>query len=146
MYGYFSTMSDKDLGDLIAYIKQVPAVDSQLSSTNYGPIFPALAAAGPFKPEADAIDQEAPRPGNVTPGVTREYGQYLSVLCTACHPNVASELRGWNQNDFIRTFHTGVLPNGTNFGSTMSSETFTELDDTELDALWLYFEGPKSSK
>ena len=146
MYGYFSTMSDGDLGDLIAYIKQVLPVDSQLPSSNYGPIFPILAAAGPFKPEAELIDQGAPHRADVTPGVTREYGQYLSVLCTACHPNAARELQSWNQTDFVHTFHRGVLPNGTSFGSTMSSKTFKELDDTELDALWLYFEGPKSSK
>ena len=146
MYGYYSTMDDQDLGDLIAYLKDIAPVDSQSPRSSYGPLFPVLAATGVFKPEAEVIDHRASRPADPTTGISREYGKYLSVLCTACHPNVASELRNWSHDDFTATFHTGVLPNGKSFGSTMSSKTFTELNDTELNALWLYFEGPDPSK
>ena len=146
MYGYFSTMSDQDLGDLIAYLKQLPPIDSELPRTSYGPIFPIFPAMGLFKPEAESIVQGAPRPPDPSPGANREYGKYLSVLCAACHPILNNELRGWNRDDFLHTFQTGRLPNGSSFGTTMSSETFTELNDVELSALWLYFEGTTSSK
>lgn len=146
MYGYYWTMNDQDLGDLIAYIKQASPVDSQLPESSYGPVFPVFAALGVFKPEAEVIDHAAVRPSDAAPGVTAEYGQYLSVLCTSCHPTIVSELRGWNRADFVQTFHTGILPGGKSFGTTMSSRTFTELDDTELNALWLYFSDGNSSK
>jgi len=38
MYDYYSTMSDRDMGDLIAYLKQIPPVDSNYPPTRFGPI------------------------------------------------------------------------------------------------------------
>jgi len=53
---------------------------------------------------------------------------------TRTYPNIAVE---------TVSIHTGVLPNGRRFGPTMSSKTFSELNDMELAALWLYFTGAK---
>jgi hypothetical protein len=51
----------------------------------------------------------------------------------------AIKSKNWKEEDFIRTFNTGVLPDGRQLGPTMSSKTFNEMNDTELAALWLYF-------
>lgn len=52
MDGY-SKMSDRDLGDLITYLKQIPPVDSDYPAMNYGAIFPIAPALGLFIPAVD---------------------------------------------------------------------------------------------
>jgi cytochrome c553 len=143
MFNY-STLSDQDLGDLIAYLKQVPPVDTNYPEIHYGPIVPIVSNIGLLTPAAEQINHLAPRPADPMPGATVEYGGYLSPICTGCHGNgIGNEVKKWKQDDFIHSFNTGVLPNGRKFGRTMSSETFRELTDMELDALWLYFTSSK---
>jgi mono/diheme cytochrome c family protein len=140
----YSTMSDQDLGDLIAYLKQIPPVDTNYPEISDGPVLPIVAAAGLLAPAAERIDHDAPRPSAPTPGATVEYGGYLSAICTACHGSgIGNLVKTWKQDDFIRTLQTGVLPDGKPFGPTMSSNTFREMTDTELNALWLYFTNDK---
>lgn len=136
----YSTLSDQDLGDLIAYLKQIPPVDTNYPETSYGPLLPILSNISLLTPAAEKIDHGASRPVDPTPGATVEYGRYLSAVCTACHGNlIGSTVKNWRQADFVHTFQTGVLPDGKPFGPTMSSNTFREMNDTELNALWLYF-------
>ena len=140
----YSTMSDQDLGDLIAYLKQVPRIDTNYPEMAYGPILPVLSNIGLLTPAAEKINHSAPRPADPTPGATVEYGAYLSAVCSACHGNsIGYTVNKWEQAEFVRTFQTGVLSNGRPFGPTMSSNTFREMTDTELTALWLYFRGDK---
>lgn len=142
IFMYVSTMSDQDLGDLIAYLKQIPPVDNDLPAISYGPIVPVFSAIGIFPPAAELIDHNAPRLADPVPGETAEYGRYLSAICAECHgPGIANAMKNknWKQDDFIRTFNSGVLPDGKQLGPTMSSETFGEMNDMELSALWFYF-------
>jgi mono/diheme cytochrome c family protein len=142
MYESFSNISDQDLGDLIAYLKQIPPVDSVTPAMRYGPILPIFPAIGMFTPAAELIDHNTPRPADPTAGATIEYGRYLSGICAGCHGNsVGSKFEKWSEADFIRAFHTGLLPDGRKLGPTMSSNTFSEMNNTELTALWLYFTG-----
>jgi len=136
----YSTMSDHDLGDLIAYLKQVPPVDANYPEIRYGPIVPVVSNIGILTPAANRIDHGTLHPADPTPGTTVEYGGYLSVICTACHGNsIGNSVKTWKQEEFIRIFRTSVLSDGSQFGPTMSSDTFREMTDTELTALWLYF-------
>jgi mono/diheme cytochrome c family protein len=143
MYDY-SRMSNQDLGDLIAYLKQIPRIDTNYPEMAYGPILPVLSNIGLLTPAAEKINHSAPRPADPTPGATVEYGAYLSAICNACHGNsIGYTVNKWAQAEFVSTFQTGVLSNGRQFGPTMSSNTFREMTDTELTALWLYFRGDK---
>jgi Cytochrome c. len=136
----YSTMSAQDLGDLIAYLKQVPPFDTNYPEMRYGPILPVVFNIGLLSPAAEKIDHSASRPVDPVPAATVEYGGYLSVVCTACHGNlIGSVVKTWKQDEFIHTFQTGILSDGKQFGPTMSSSTFREMTDTELNALWLYF-------
>jgi|CXWL01.1.fsa_nt_gi cytochrome c553 len=144
IYMYVSTISDQDLGDLIAYLKQIPAVDTDSPAISYGPFLPVAPALGIFTPAAELINHNAPHQEDPVPGATVEYGKYLSAICTQCHGNgISNAVKNWKQEDFIRTFNTGVLPDGRQLGPTMSSKTFNEMNDTELMALWLYFSSAK---
>jgi hypothetical protein len=136
----FSTMGDQDLGDLIAYLKQIPPDDTNYPKIHFGPVIPIFPAIGIFTPAAELIDHNASHPTDPIPGVTIEYGKYLSAICSGCHgKGIANVVTKWTQDDFIRTIHTGVLPDGSQLGPTMSSNTFREMNDTELAAIWLYF-------
>jgi hypothetical protein len=136
----YSTMSNQDLGDLLTYLKQIPPVNTNYSEMRYGPIIPVVSNIGLLAPAAERIDHNAPRPPDPIPGATVEYGRYLSTICTACHgSSIVNTVNKWSQDEFIQTFHTGVLSDGKQFGPIMSSNTFREMTDTELSALWLYF-------
>jgi hypothetical protein len=87
IYMYVSTSSDQDLGDLIAYFKQIPPVDKDLPVISYGPLIPILPALGVFTPAAELIDHAAPHPVVPSPSATAEYGKYLSAICAQCHGN-----------------------------------------------------------
>ncbi len=146
MYNY-STMSDQDLGDLIAYLKQIPPVDTDYPAILFGPIVPIAPAVGLFTPAAELIDHEALRPADPVAGATIEYGTYLFAICTECHSaNLADKLEDWKQEDFMRAVRTGVLPNRRQLPQAMSSKTFGELNDVELSALWLYLQSLPSKK
>jgi hypothetical protein len=139
MFMYVAAMSDHDLGDLIAYIKHIPPIDSDSSAIRYGPIIPIASALGVFPPVAESIDHNVLHPEDPVPGATIEYGKYLYSICAECHfSGISKSMKKLNQEDFIRTFHTGVLPNGKQLGPTMSSKTFSEMNEMELSALWQY--------
>jgi mono/diheme cytochrome c family protein len=139
-----STMNDQDLGDLIAYLKQIPPVGAESPAVSYGPLIPIAPALGIFTPAAELIDHNAPRPTDPAPEATVEYGKYLSAICAECHgKGIATAVKKWNREVFIRTFHTGLLPDGKQLGPAMSSKTFSEMNDMELSALWLYFASVK---
>ncbi len=147
MYDYYSTLSDQDLGDLVAYLKQIRPVDSNFPVMRFGPIFAIAPAVGLFTPAAELIDHGAPRPADPEPGATVDYGKYLSVLCSECHgENLAGKLEKWKQEDFIRALRTGVLPGGKQLSPAMPLETYSEMNDTELTALWLYIKRLSSVK
>jgi mono/diheme cytochrome c family protein len=109
----YSTISDRDLGDLIAYLKQIPPITSEYPAMRIGPILALAPAIGLLTPAAELIDHAAPRPADPVPGASIEYGRYLSAVCSECHSNaLAGKLVNWKQQDFVRAVRTGVLPDG----------------------------------
>lgn len=147
MYDYYSTMSDRDLGDLIAYLKQNPPVDADYPATRPGPFLAAAPAVGLFTPAAELIDHSAARPADPAPSATIGYGKYLFALCSECHgKNLAGKMTQWKQEDFVRAVRTGILPNGKHIRpAAMPVKTYGEMNDTELAALWLYLQSVPSA-
>lgn len=140
MYDY-STMSDPDLGDLIAYLKQLPPVDGEQPVRQYGPLIPLARGFGLLAPAAERIDQEGRRPANPTPEASVEYGKYLSVICAECHSTgLADKVAGWSQEEFIRAIQSGALPDGRKLTPAMPLSTYGQMNEMELTALWLYLQ------
>ncbi|HVZ64303.1 MAG TPA: cytochrome c [Lacunisphaera sp.] len=156
----FSTFTDDDMGDLIAYLKSVAPVDRPSVPVSVGPVARALLLAGKIKLAADVIDHAAVHPEVVKPGVTVAYGSYLAVGCTGCHgPNFsggkidigppdwppaqnltpAGNLAKWSEDDFIRTLRDRVRPDGTKLSEVMPA-AFGRLNDTEMKALWAFLQ------
>jgi mono/diheme cytochrome c family protein len=158
----FYYMSDEDLGAVIAYIRSVPPVDSDLPSTEFGPLGRILIALGQLPvTSAERVDQDAQRLA-VEPGPTAEYGHYIARLsCMGCHgeglsggqiigappgfPQAANltpggEVGNWSEEDFVQTIRTGVNPTGHELDPEMPWMVFRNLSEEELHAIWLYLQ------
>ena len=152
---FFNKLSDADVGAIIAYIKSLPPVDNELPQSNLGPMGRLLLLLGEDFLPAEMIDHSAPRPSTPEPGLTLEYGKYLSLTCVACHgdelagqvegeftgPNItpASEVGEWSDAEFISTIRTGVNPKGDELDpENMPWKNFAKFNDAELKAIWLF--------
>jgi mono/diheme cytochrome c family protein len=157
---YFYYLSDEDLGALIAYLKTLPPVDNELPPLNLGPLGRMMLALGevPFTgPDVLVIDHDSPRPVTSKPGITKEYGQYLTHVCIQCHgenlngqamereglvPNLTpgGEVAFWSEQEFITTLRTGVTPGGHQLNEYMPWKYVGQMTDDELHAVWLYLQ------
>lgn len=166
----FNPMTDEDVGALIAYIRSVPAVDSEFPRNSVGPVGRALFLAGqiPLLP-AELIDHAAERERPVPKGPTAEYGAYLATGCAGCHgpgysggkipgappeipevanitPDSATGIGTWTEADFVRALREGRRPNGDTLNSFMPWRATRQMTDEEIRALWLFLRSqpPKS--
>jgi len=153
-------MNEADLGDLIAYLKQLPAVDREMPQSKLGPLGRTLLVAGQVSLIADRTPS-VPYPAIVPPGPTLEYGRYLASYtgCIGCHgPGLSggyvegppgappatnltpdpSGLEKWTEADFERALRHGVRPNGTPINIFMPWPNFSGMTDDEVKALWLF--------
>ncbi len=105
---------------------------------------------------AEVIDHDAARPASPEPGVTVEYGRYLSASCTVCHGEDfaggsgagaglnltgGGDLASWTEDDFLTTLRTGVTPLGDRLNpELMPWERISQMTDDELRAIWLYLQ------
>ncbi len=161
----FYFLSDNDLADVIAYIKSVPPVDhvqppSSVSFT--GRVVMTLVPAITFIP-AELIPFDAPRPAAPAPGVTAEYGEYLTYSCKVCHgltmsggvipgfpsdwppaPNLTwgagSKLPAWEEADFIHFIRTGLRHGRQVDPKYMPWSSYKFMSDDELRAVWVYLQ------
>lgn len=154
----YTSFSDSDLGAIIAYLKSLPPADAGAEPARaVGPIARSiyLLAGFPLIP-AEMIDRSKQRT-EVTPGVTVQYGKYLSEAggCTSCHlPTLAGgqkidgipstnltlggPLKPWTEEDFFKAIRTGTRPDGTKISEVMPWKAMGSLTDDELRATWLY--------
>ena len=158
---FYAGLSDEDLGAVIAYVRSVPAVDNPLPSTQptvVGTVILGVMAAGDMP--AEKIDHTAPRPTRLEPALTADYGRYLATIggCPECHgenlaggqvdpsapfgPNLTpgGELGQWSEADFISAIRTGIEPEGRPISPFMPWETYRNMTDEELQAIWLYLQ------
>jgi mono/diheme cytochrome c family protein len=157
----FHSMSDEDLGAVIAYVKSLPPVDNPLPQRRVELLGRLMMGAGMFPPfAADQIDHTSPPSPAPAPGVTAAYGQYLSHICTECHganlngapfgppgqqvptPNLTpqGELAAWSEQGFIDSMRSGITPLGHKLIDDMPWKYFGQMTDDELKALWMYLQ------
>lgn len=157
----FYYIGDEDLGTLIAYLKSLPPVDNQLPERRIEPLGRLMMAVGMFPPlPVDQIDHASPPPEAPEPGVTVAYGEYLAQTCRECHgdrlngkpfgppgqeipsPNLTpgGVLVSWTEQDFITTLRSGTTPYGKPLNEDMPWQSFGQMSDDELRALWIYLQ------
>ncbi len=160
----YSSLSDEDLGALIAYIRSLPPVDNAPPPFVLRPLGRLLAALGQLDVFAvDRIDLDTPRIVAMKPEVSKAYGRYLAQIagCTGCHgpglsggqipgappdfPQSANltpsgEVGGWEFQDFRETIRSGRNPDGRTLADEMPWKSYARMSDQELRAIWLFVE------
>jgi len=156
----FYSLSDSDLGAVIAYLQSLPPVDRQMPERRLGPAGRVLLAANVAELlSAEKIDHFGPRPAAPAPGVTADFGDYLVrvAVCRTCHgpelagaqppdpsapraPNLTpgGELGRWTEADFIATLRTGATPGGHPLDESMPWKAAGQMTDDELQAIFIY--------
>ena len=113
---------------------------------------------------AELILHAALRPAAPEPGITPEYGKYLTYSCKVCHgltmsggpipgfpsswppaPNLTfgagSVLPSWVEEDFINTIRTGITPEALKLRAEyMPWGSYKFMNDNELKAVWVYLQ------
>jgi mono/diheme cytochrome c family protein len=157
----FNRFGDQDVAAIIAYLRQLPAVEHTAPATRVGPVGRGLSLAGvvPLLDPA-GFDQQAPHAPAPPVGATPEYGAYLARVggCAGCHrdnyegghvPGTPSTFKpaanltptgigSWTQADFFRALREGKGPAGVQIDTFMPFRLTKEMTDTEIDALWVY--------
>lgn len=150
-------LSDKDLGEIIAYMKTIPAMEHDLGEPRMSFMGKVLLSAGAFGKDilpAESIEHAGQRPAVIAPGVNAEYGGYLVrvIGCRDCHgqdltggkspepgapqaPGITSSgaLGAWPKDSFINLARNME-------GSEMPWPMLKPLDDAELEAIFLYLQ------
>lgn len=157
----YASLSEADLGALIAYLRSLPPVDNVLPPSRIGPIGRLIIAREPGKLiAATLVDHQAPLPPAVPIGPTAEYGRYLAESggCTSCHgpdlkggihegpPEVPSSadltqagpVGRWSEDDFRKALREGVRPDGSVINPFMPWRLTRLMTDEEISAVWAY--------
>jgi mono/diheme cytochrome c family protein len=161
----FYYLSDQDLGRVIAYIRSMPPLDNEMPTSKLsvtGRIVMNIAKEITFLP-AELIPHDSPRPVKPEPGITVEYGEYLSGSCKVCHgltlsggeipgfppewpsaPNLTSgegsRLPAWGVDGFIQIIRTGQKHGRAINPEYMPWESYRHMTDDELRAVYLYLQ------
>lgn len=147
-------LSDQDLGELIAYLKTLPPVDSPVGASSLTPLGKLLIATGVMHDtlQAEGIKHGEGRPPAPARAVSAAYGEYLlrATGCRTCHgveltggtspdpksppaPDISQRgpMRFWSEQVFISQARTRL-------GEFMPWKTLNTMSDDELRAVWLY--------
>lgn len=159
----FFQMSDRELSDIVAYIRSQPPVDATVPPVALGPIGKMLVATGQFVLSADVHPSKHVLTHIVDPptaAVDTVFGKHLAQTCIGCHgalynggkiiggppewPPAANltptGLVGWSYDDFVGVMRGGKRKDGTPLREPMASmpKFAKNMTETELRAMWAY--------
>ena len=156
----FTNLSDRELSDIVAYIRSQPPVDREVPKMRYGPVFAFVFASAPDYVVAYHVDHQKAHerePPAATP--TADFGEHLVQVCRGCHgpglsggkiqgdPNMPivanltpdeTGLKAWSESDFIRAIREGRRPDGSAISDYMPWKAYGQMSDDELKAIYAY--------
>ena len=159
----YESLSDREISDIIAYVRSYPPVDRTLEPSAMGPMLWIGYALGQLTPAAERIDHERARP-RLPPVATVSvaYGEHVSKVCRGCHrmdyrggpikdgdpdwppaTNLTPHetgLKGWTKAQFIKAMREGIRPDGSKVDPVMPWPAMGRMGDVELQALHLFFQ------
>jgi mono/diheme cytochrome c family protein len=159
----FRFTDDTDLGQIIAYLRSLPASNNDPGPTRIGPVGRVLYLKGdlPYL-VAERIDHRAPVPPAPPVGPTVAYGRYLAAGCTGCHgehfsgghipgtppewppaanitPDPSTGISAMTEEQFNAVLTQGRTRTGRIINPMhMPWREFARLDEVERQALWQY--------
>ncbi|MBM4364744.1 MAG: c-type cytochrome [Deltaproteobacteria bacterium] len=162
--GDFVGMTDRELSDVVSYVRAQPPVDRTMAPIKLGPLGTLLLAVGEIRLSADDVpDHHAAHAVEPPDGSDPlALGKHLAQVCTGCHnprlsggpmaggdPSWAEPanltaapdgLAGWTRDDFFRALREAKSKDGRALSAPMDAmpKYMTKATDAELDALWTY--------
>lgn len=161
----FFAMSDRELSDIISYIRSLPPVDNEQPPVSFGPLGTVLLATGNIELSADVHPTHHAGDHLVEPpaeAADATFGGHITKACTGCHradfsggpimggppdwPPAANltqaNLGSWKFEDFKAALREGKKPDGTELKSPMKEvrKMADNMSDTELQAMWAYLQ------
>jgi mono/diheme cytochrome c family protein len=157
-------LTDDDLGAIIGYLRRLPPVDREVPSTHLRFVGRALVATGKLKLLVAAKTPPFAQSAPLTPGPTVAYGSYLASIasCHGCHGSGLSGgplsapgappasnltpagLSAWSETDFFTAMRRGRRPDGSTLETIMPWQSYRNMTDVELAALWQYLQSVPS--
>lgn len=162
----YQRMSDRELSDIVAFIRSKPAVDATIAEPALGPLGKILVAMRALPLSVDLIPDHqathAVEPPETAP--TAEFGEHLIAVCTGCHranleggpiasgdpnwipaANITPHeqgIAGWTYEDFVTAIRDLRRPDGSAVREPMSlmQPYVQRMTDVELQALWAYLQ------
>ena len=159
----YNRLTDPDVGALIAYVKQMPAVSGQAAVIQLPPPVRVLYGLGMIKDAAAKIDHNLPPAAPVPEGVTAEHGRYVAQMCVGCHgpgygggkipggppdwpaaanltPGAGGAMARYARvEDFMAMMRGGKRPDGSGIAG-MPFASLSQLNDTDLRALHAFLQ------
>jgi mono/diheme cytochrome c family protein len=152
----FRHISDEDVQAIVAFLRQMPAVQKETP-----PIAPSFLGSMLLGASQVGSTRQPPvRSVSAPPrGATAEYGQYLVNIggCRSCHgANLDGEnipqgpppgptlrvVKGWTEQQFVQTLRTGTNPSGKQLNpEQMPWPAFGAGTDEDIRAVYLYLRG-----
>ena len=155
----FHQMSDEDVAAIVAFMQQLPPSEHQPPALEVRPVGRVMWLLGQFPLlPAETLDH-APRQRAAPPiAATAAYGEYVAQGCIGCHGKdfagqhvpgtppsfpdarnlTPAALGGWSEADFLAAIRTGKRPDGSAIDPFMPWQTYSQMSEVELKALWAY--------
>ncbi|WP_454763030.1 c-type cytochrome [Cupriavidus campinensis] len=161
----YNRLSDDDFGALVAYVRGLPPGNGQPAEIVFPWFVQGLYGAGVIRDAAEKIDHGLPSSPPIAATVSAAYGKYVANACIGCH---GADLRGGNipgappdwppaadlrqdgamkryaqPDQFLAMMRTGKRPDGTDVSRVMPFTALGKMNDTDLNALYLYLASPR---
>jgi hypothetical protein len=155
-------LPDSDVLAIVSYVRSVPGVPRENGPLGVKTLAKVLDRNDQFPFDVARRIDHANIPVGPPPEPTAKYGSYIARNCTGCHGehlsggripgtpdsipvplNItpdATGLAGWTFDDFEKLMRTAQRKSGKPLDPFMPVESWKNMDDTELHALWAYLQ------
>jgi mono/diheme cytochrome c family protein len=158
----YNRLTDDDLGNIVAYVRQLPSQPGGIVEMRLPFIFKTVYALGVYNDAATKIDHSLPPSQPVPASVSTEHGAYVANACIGCHgaklaggkipgappdwppaANLTSVADGAMRNypdaaAFAKTMRSGVRPDGSKISAVMPFAALRSMNDVDLMAMYLH--------
>jgi mono/diheme cytochrome c family protein len=161
----YNRFTDDDLAALVGFVQRLPAVTGGGALVQLPLPLRALYGVGVIRDAAEKIDHSLPPSAPVPEAVTAAHGAYVVNACIGCHgeklsggripgappewpaaanltPGEGSVLPTYpDAVAFVAMMRSGKRPNGSAVSTVMPFAALKEMNDTDLQALYLHLKG-----
>jgi cytochrome c553 len=167
----YARLTDDDVMAIAAYAKDLPPVRGTAAEIHYPMLMNALYGLGVIRDSAETIDHSLPPSKPVPDTVSVEHGAYVASSCVGCHgeklsggkipgtppdwppaanltPGEGSAMTRYpDAASFTAMLRSGKRPDGSAISRVMPFNALKELNDTDVQALYLHLKSlaPRSA-